>query len=160
MQPSARSARSPRHPVAKGRAGNGVEAFDVGAFRSGLVAWGNKVTNETFDQIEALEKPTVDNMRKILRNATTPTGERRASKGGQPGRIESGEMLGDISSQVTRTQKTLTLRWGWINHFQPYYAFQEGGSNDFNVRFKGMGALWGSFVNTQDKMFNILKNRR
>ena len=140
--------------------GSGLEMFDIGSFRSGLVTWGQETVEGYFDELEELATPAADNMRDILRAATTPTGDKRAAAGGLPGRIEGGNMINAIRSEVSRTKNSLTLRWGWVRDFKPYYAFQEGGKAVFNVGFEGMGALWGSFVNTQDKFYNILKRRR
>lgn len=99
-----------------------------------------------------------DRMREIIELSTTPTGDARAARGGHPGRIDSGDMIDDIESNIDAVgQDRIVGSYGWINGLEPYYAFQELGAEDFNVRFKGMRALAQSSVEARELLFKRLR---
>lgn len=95
-------------------------------------------------------------MMQILASAVTATGLARASRGGHSGRIDTGQMLEDISSRVDADEHGTVGTWGWINYVMAYYLYQEYGDENFHVRFQGMKALQGSYTQARELMIERL----
>lgn len=68
-----------------------------------------------------------------IETSTTRRGENRARAGlGEPGRIETGKMLGDFGTERERTRNVMRARVGWVQGREDYYLIQEyGGQVEF-----------------------------
>ncbi|MBT2484862.1 MULTISPECIES: hypothetical protein [unclassified Microbacterium] len=97
-----------------------------------------------------------DRMKEIIETAITRTGaERAATSGGHPGRIDSGNMIDDIQSNIdlfggSRVEGS----WGWELGLEIYYLYQEYGTADI----EGMMALQQSYVEAREMMLERLSN--
>ena len=134
------------------RGKSGVEVFDVTALRGGIVAWGNGIRDAAEKALESVADDAANDMRVAMISATTPTGEDRARAGGIAGRYDTGQMHDDVEAKVFRDGKDIVLRWGWLSRFQAYYGFQERGTK----HIEAMNALGGSYVRTQDRLWDRL----
>lgn len=87
-------------------------------------------------------------MLRIIETAVTETGQARAAAGGHPGRIDSGDMYDGVNANtwVKPGGDSAGGTWGWLDGLEDYFLIQENGSEQFNVLFKGMGALRGSYI--------------
>lgn len=97
-------------------------------------------------------------MLRIIETAVTRTGQARAAAGGHPGRIETGNLFDDVNAEtwVKPGKDSAGGTWGWLNGFEDYYIFQELGDEEFNVLFKGMQALRGSYVEAREDFLRRL----
>lgn len=91
-------------------------------------------------------------MVQILEAATTATGEARAARGGHPGRVETGQMRDAIGHNVSVDRDTLYAEWGWLNEVHEYFLLQEHGDDVFGVKFEGMKALLGSYIEMREEL--------
>lgn len=67
-----------------------------------------------------------------LEAATTPTGERRAARGGFPGRHDSGNMVGSLSYEIRNAAAQLVtgvFGW-WGENFEKYFSDQDLGEGN------------------------------
>jgi hypothetical protein len=60
-----------------------------------------------------------------------------------PGRIDSGDMLNNVTAQFQRGQKESRAAFGWLKKYEEYYEFQEEGFTHWvtNEEITGMFAL-------------------
>lgn len=95
-----------------------------------------------------------DRMREIIEAAVTSTGERRMQSGGHPGRIDSGNMIDDVSSDIDLIGKhEVEGTFGWINALEQYYLYQEYGTNDIDA----MRALQQAYVEARERLRELLE---
>lgn len=68
---------------------------------------------------------------------------RGTPKSGRAGRIDTGEMYGAVASSVSNTGVgSSTGKFGWIDHTEPYFGYQDVGFNHTSgIRVEGMNAL-------------------
>ena len=70
-----------------------------------------------------------------------------------PGRIDSGQMLNDVTYEVINEGNAVKARWGWLNRKEQYYFYQDEGF--FNVwaqrAIPGMRALYYSLVAARER---------
>jgi len=107
---------------------------------------------------EAVHEAVTDGenaMRLRIESAVTPTGEARAAKGGHPGRIDSGDMIHDVSSDVTAdlgpNGGEIVGRFGWLDVSEfdtSYYAAQEYGTE----HIEAMGSLGAGASKASDTL--------
>lgn len=50
-----------------------------------------------------------------------------ARSGSYPGRVWTGEMIGDIKEEVVKTSDAIIASYGWLDNYEDYYGLQEGG---------------------------------
>lgn len=90
----------------------------VGGYSEELKAGATDLVNVTISDAMKLQT-------RILLDAHTDTGRAREEAGlGVPGRMESGDMIYDISGLVAPTPSGVRGEWGW-EHPQFYYAIQD-----------------------------------
>lgn len=96
-------------------------------------------------------------MKQIITDSTTPTGEKRAAGQrsskrdaglGIAGRVESDDMRQSVTSDVQVEDKSVTGKFGWIDNFEDYFAIQEDGYG----AIKAMHALLTSFTNARERL--------
>lgn len=98
-----------------------------------------KITSESktlkAEAIEALELSVEDGAwwtQDNLEAAVTPTGQRRAERGGFPGRHRSGNMVGSLSYEVRSPRAKIV--WGvfgwWAANFEAYFRDQDLGEGN------------------------------
>ncbi|ALJ19585.1 hypothetical protein [Microbacterium sp. No. 7] len=135
-----------------------VTFFDVEALRGGIVAWGDRVADQVFDEAEEIVKDAAVEAVARVHAADTKTGRERAAKGkGLPGRHETGLMAEQIREyEITRSKREFVGRWGWLRVKRDYFDCQEHGTR----HLAGMGALWGSYVHAQDRLWAALSRGR
>lgn len=95
-----------------------------------------------------------DRMREVIETAITKTGLKRAeTSGGHPGRVDSGDMIDDISTDIDLIDKLrIEGTFGWINNLDPSYLYQEYGTQDIEA----MRALQQAYVEAREKMLERL----
>lgn len=98
-----------------------------------------------------------DRMSRIIETSDTPYGLSQ----GRSGRVDTGQMLGDVSSRVsTETTRTLSGRYGWQETAQqhPYYLYQEQGFKHSGTGrdVAPMHALLQSFIETREEFYGEL----
>lgn len=90
-------------------------------------------------------------------DSITPTGEKRAAGQrsskrdaglGIAGRVESDVMRQSVTSDVQAEANSVTGKFGWIDHFEDYFAIQEDGYG----AIKAMHALLTSFTNARERL--------
>jgi len=98
-------------------------------------------------------------MEQIIQTATTPTGERRASgldanRTGSvsPGRIDSGLMINQVSSEFSANGNTFTGEFGWTKEVEDYFLLQENGTK----KIEAMHALQGANIKQRELAFRKL----
>ncbi|WP_406245794.1 hypothetical protein ACI7YT_12190 [Microbacterium sp. M] len=117
------------------------------AIREGIEQWGDRLIEVIHDAVEDATLHGEDRMIEILETAVTKTGLERAERGGQPGRIDSGDMRDAISSGIWGPRDThIEGEWGWLKEVLDYFLYQENGTSDFTA----MGALQGSYVEARE----------
>lgn len=82
-----------------------------------------------------------------LEAAVTPTGERRAERGGFPGRHDTGNMVGSIGytepSEISTKQETMWAYFGWFaQYFEQYFKDQDLGENGVSNAARSMNPAW------------------
>ena len=99
-------------------------------------------------------------MLRIIEESVTGTGEARAGRGGHPGRIDSGAMHDAVNANtwVKPGGESAGGTWGWIDGFEDYFLYQEKGADEFNVAFRGMQALNGSYVIAREDFLRRLQD--
>jgi len=92
-------------------------------------------------------------MEQIIQTATTPTGERRAAgtdanRTGSvsPGRIDSGLMINQVSSEFEAGGNTFTGEFGWTKEVEAYFLLQENGTK----KIEAMHALQGANIKQRE----------
>jgi hypothetical protein len=113
-----------------------------------------QLTDLAYEIIEDATLYGEDRMMEIIRTAITMTGmQRAAAYGGDPGRIETGDMIDDIQSNIDMVGKSrVEGSWGWELGLQLYYLYQEYGTQDI----EGMKALQQSYVEAREMMLERL----
>lgn len=98
-----------------------------------------------------------DRMREVIETAVTATGIDRAASGGHPGRIDTGNMLDAVGSNITGSDRdTVIGEWGWVNGVEDYFLYQDLGDEAFGVKFEGMQALRQSYVEAREMYLDKL----
>lgn len=108
--------------------------------------------------LETVAQAAVDQA-KVLEDATTATGDKRASTGGassqygstSPGRIDSGLMINQINSHVEHVGNVITGRWGWQDP-ESYFAAQDYGTRTIPAAH----SLLESFIRTRETFISRL----
>lgn len=78
-------------------------------------------------------------MRRVIVEATTATGERRAAAGkGIAGRVETDDMRSSVHYLVHDEGVDMVLEYGWLTDKELYFLFQEYGTSTI----EGMNALF------------------
>lgn len=133
----------------------GFVPFDVGALRTGIVAWDKGIRDAAEHAVRVTVAEGEEDMRRTIVEMDTPTGRARAAAGGGiAGRVESGEMYLDIESEVNVEGNTIIGEWGWLKNFQRYYGAQEEGTEGDADRkgIEGMNALGKSSALVRDRI--------
>ena len=122
-------------------------------------AQGKKIKQILDHELEEAIVEAAEDMIRILEAARTPTGEARAAAGGNgPGRVDTGTMRDAIKSRVLEKTPTRTVgAWGWLDEVLDYFVYQEYGGEHFAVRFAGMDALQGSYINARERFHARLR---
>jgi len=116
------------------------------------IAQGRKAKQEMDRILEEVLDEAVEDMIAIIEAAITDTGEARAAAGGNgPGRVDTGRMRDAVKRRLLeKTPERTVGAWGWLDEVAEYFIYQEVGSEKFNVHFKGMSALQGSFLKARE----------
>lgn len=102
---------------------------------------------------DAVEDATIvghDKMIQIIESSTTPTGEDRAGRGGHPGRIETGNMVDDVESNIDVLEHGDLIRgsFGWISDLAAYYGYQEDGTD----HIRAMHSVRQSYIEAREHL--------
>ena len=127
----------------------------------GLEALGEKIGNIQAQTVDAVADVMRDEMAnaaalqvQILREATTPFGEKRFAKGrgNGPGRDDTGNMIDMVEHDVHVEGNTVIGEWGWDDPDR-YIMIQEHGL----TRMDAANSLAGSFIPTRESVRASLK---
>ncbi len=81
-----------------------------------------------FQRLQGIAARAANVGREAIRNAVTETGKRRATGGGQPGRIDSGKFLESFKWEVRAEAKGVyRVRVGFIDNQPDYASYQDLG---------------------------------
>jgi len=122
--------------------------FDPGRLFAGVEAYGDLALDEAAGEMATLGLSLATRMQEELLRAITPTGAARvaAGRGQHAGRYESGRMHDaiDYDLDIDREARIITLRWGWIQEWVNYFAYQEWGTQHIEaVGSLGTTYSWG-----------------
>lgn len=97
-------------------------------------------------------------MREIIEMSTTPTGDERASRGGHPGRIDSGNMIDEVKHDIHAIGATAGSRvhvgeWGWLDGHEKYFEIQEDGWRNIAA----MDSIQQSYIAAREKLIEELE---
>lgn len=141
--------------MAKRRTYHGASRGSFEALASDIIGYfEGRIDDAALLGHDALEDSVLhgeDRMREIIETSVTKTGEERAERGGHPGRVDTGDMLDAVGSNITGTDRdTIIGEWGWVNGLEDYFLFQDQGDEEFNVKFKGMQAIRQSYIEARE----------
>ena len=126
-------------------------------FRAVVESFGKDATAATVEAIVEVTEDAAEDIRHVIRDSVTPTGERRAAAGrGEPGRIESKAMIDAVETDLHVEGDSLVVgSVGWLNDTTKGYEhakFQDPGT----ARIEGMNSLFFAYVraisNLRDKL--------
>ncbi|MCK9599205.1 MAG: hypothetical protein M0R66_02695 [Candidatus Omnitrophica bacterium] len=86
-----------------------------------------QVADEVASEGEAMVKESIGTRGTGKTWARTYYKRGTARSGSYPGRVWTGEMQGDIESEVASTPEAIVASYGWTNNYEDYYGLQEGG---------------------------------
>lgn len=122
--------------------------FDPSALFAGVELYGDALLDEAAGEMALLGESLAERMQEELLRAVTRTGLARvaAGKGIHAGRYDKGRMHDavDYDIDVDQEERTVTLRWGWIQEWADYFALQEWGTEHIEaVGSLGTTYSWG-----------------
>jgi len=139
----------------------GVPSFTIQAamedLRDQYLAHVDRMRDDLFDMMAELSDKGKARMIEILEAAVTQTGFERATRGGHPGRVETGQMRDAIESDADIDGDEIVAEWGWLEAVKAYFLVQEHGAEVFGVQFEGMHALRGSYLEMREELLARLK---
>lgn len=102
--------------------------------------WFEGVAKKMIDGISDVVESAVDEGKEVTQHNIETRG---TMKSGKRGRIETGKMRNAVDSEITKRDKSgVSGKFGWINEFEPYFGFQEGGFEHVGgVTVDGMYAI-------------------
>ncbi len=107
---------------------SGRGAFDVRGLMARVEAWGEGVTESAEAALQHHVRLAAEDYEQEIIDAHTKTGIARAAAGGNgPGRIDTGEMIGDVDWAVYRDGDEIVGEWGFVGPLEDYYLAQEHG---------------------------------
>lgn len=111
---------------------------------SSLTAWFDGRVKDTQNSIVDIAQDTADEGAEMVRDRIETSG---TVKSGKRGRIESGDMLAAVRSEVTVTPTLVTAAFGWLHTFSRYFGFQDVGFTHArsSEEIPGMMALQDAF---------------
>lgn len=130
---------------------------ELDAMKASAEKWAERLESELQDAVEEATLHGEDVMQGILQAAATKTGQERAAAGGNgPGRVNMGDMSKAVMTNIKVGRNNGTVgEFGWVQGAEDYFLYQEHGNDSeehaFNVKFKGMHALHGAFIQTREK---------
>lgn len=132
------------------------KGFDLKELEYAIAAEVKQIEFDAYQALDDISRSAVDEMYRILVNATTDTGRDREARGeGIAGRVDTGQMARDISAALdTDMDGSVVLTWGWVKDVQLHYLIQEYGSE----RIAAMSALQQSYVNAREKLRQRLQD--
>lgn len=108
-----------------------TDKANFNAVRNKIVGYPEEVFARVLEpQLVELGEGALELMREIVRTSVTPTGEERATRGGQPGRIDTGKLINGLRSRVRMGEgkaQRFSMFVGWIDGKPGYAIFQEHG---------------------------------
>lgn len=109
------------------------------------------------DIVEEATLEGEDHMKEIIETSVTKTGEKRAESGGHPGRIDSGDMIDAVQSNVDLIgQSRIEGSWGFEREgegLDPYFLYQNYGTADIEA----MNALRDSYIGSRELLLGRLE---
>ena len=97
-------------------------------------------------------------MEQIIQDAVTETGLARAgnpnSGGNSPGRIDTGLMINQVSSETHRDGNEFVGTFGWTKEVEDYFLLQENGT----AHIEAMNALHGSAIAQREIALQKIQN--
>lgn len=118
---------------------------------------------ELHEQVSALMGETADEGADMMRQFIKTRG---TGWNGHTGRVETGNMLDSVSSNVSESGKTVFAQWGWLDPTaqEKYFGYQENG---FTIQTKSgrhdvtpMHALLDSELKMREKLRAALRKVR
>lgn len=96
-----------------------------------------------------------------LEAATTRTGEKRAERGGFPGRHDTGNMVGSVSYEVENPRAKLV--WGrfgwWGSNFEKYFRDQDLGEGNIPAARALPNAFFRARENFRKRMREVVRGK-
>lgn len=110
------------------------------------------IPDQMLDDLEPLMQRTAKTGAELMEGFIKTRG---TVKSGKKGRIETGEMLDNVDSEIFRQGNTITARWGWLNKWEDYFRYQEQGFTNTWSRedVEPMHALFDSFMQNRELFF-------
>lgn len=106
-----------------------------------------------FQQVQRIAFEARRLMIKIINEAETETGRRRALKGGKPGRIETGRMVEKVWARAYKTGSGgIAATVGWLDGRPGYAVFQEHGTRGGIVAMNALRAAGDYIEQEMDKL--------
>jgi len=123
----------------------GRASFD--GLAASILARNERVRVEGLSIVQEFATNGEADMKEIITSSTTDTGFAREAAGqGVPGRIDSKDMIGDVSAEAGGNGSDFIGRFGWLKGFEAYYLLQENGT----TRIAAMNALHGSYIRNRE----------
>jgi hypothetical protein len=132
------------------------QGFDISDLEHAVVAIFEDIEADARQILDDISRQAVDDMYRILVNATTDTGRDREARGeGIAGRVDTGSMARDIHAALDADlDGGIVLEWGWTQNVEDYYLWQEGGTRKIGA----MSALQGSYIKAREELRSRLRD--
>ena len=131
---------------------------DADRFLTSLSAFTQKAADATVEAIGEALDTAVEDIKHTIRISVTKTGIKRAQDGiGEPGRIEHGDMINAVTSEMQIEGDVIIGSAGWLhdNKGREHAAYQEPGTE----RVEGMRALFSAHSLVANEMKKRLKDK-
>ena len=141
--------RASRGPIGGGSSAQAV----IGKLITQVQSFEQNIKDNAEQIVEEFAHDGERDMEEIIQHAVTPTGERRAAGldanrtgSTSPGRIDSGLMVNQVSSEFEAGGNTFTGEFGWTKEVEAYFLLQENGTK----KIEAMHALQGANIKQRE----------
>lgn len=116
------------------------------------------IPEDMLDDLEPLMDRTVKTGADLMEAYINTRG---TVKSGKRGRVETGNMVSKVDYEVFKQGTTLIGRWGWLEHWEKYFLYQENGFRNAWTRedVAPMHALFDSFLRQREEFLSELGKR-
>lgn len=135
---------------------------DMGALRMKIHERGEDFKARSLEALEASIAEGGMYVQDNLEAAVTKTGERRAERGGLPGRHDSGNMVGSTSYEVRNPRaRIVTGVFGWWgSNFEAYFRDQDLGEGNIPAARALPNAFFRARENFRRRMRDVARGKR